>query len=415
MVERARRRRARRWRKLRDSDYVSVVAYDDVVEVVVPARHASDAPRSRPASPGLEPRGGTALFAGVVKCAARGAQVREQEPRQPHHPAVRRHGERGPELAGASSARWAPAWRREGISVATVGLGVDYNEDLMTELALRSDGSHAFVQHAADLARFLDEELGVVAEVVARDVEVKVRGAAGAHPLRVLGRPRRRRRADGDRRRCGKINGGRQHVFVVELDVDPMQAGSKRAVADVEVAFRDLLGNRDVAAQQRVEAQFTTGGARGRSEDRPAHHVRAQHPERRRHDRTGDQAARQGRLRRRTADPAEAERRGAGRDRGASTRTGASSSRANKAKQRANEMSPKPPEWNIQRKAAKKDIADDPLHGPVTAGEHTTTCASASASCSCSWSPRRWRRWRCWACGRRATNARAATATCARR
>ena len=67
-------------------------------------------------------------------------------------------GPSSPAELGALGAQLAA----EGISVATVGLGTDYNEDLMVELAVRSDGSHAFVQHAADLARFLDQELGAV-------------------------------------------------------------------------------------------------------------------------------------------------------------------------------------------------------------------------------------------------------------
>jgi hypothetical protein len=37
--------------------------------------------------------------------------------------------------------------------------------------------------------------------------------------------------------------------------------------------------------------------------------------------------------------------------------------RANKARQRANEISPAPAEWNIQRKKARRDISDDPLLG----------------------------------------------------
>jgi Ca-activated chloride channel family protein len=241
--------------KLRATDYVSVVAYDHVVEVLVPARQASDRAAIEAGIAQLRARGDTALFAGVVKCAE---EVRKFASKNRVNrilllsDGMANVGPSSPAQLGTLGANLAA----EGISVATIGLGVAYNEDLMVELAVRSDGSHAFVQHAADLARFLDEELGAVAAVVARDVEVKVRGAAGARPVRVIGR-----RADvvghTVTTTLGKINGGRQHLFIVELDVDPMHAGNKRALADVEIAFRDLLGNRDVTSRQRVEAQFT--------------------------------------------------------------------------------------------------------------------------------------------------------------
>src|SRR3954468_8491777 len=55
--------------RLRPSDIVSVVAYDDVVDVLVPATRASDRGAIDAGIARLEARGGTALFAGVVKCA----------------------------------------------------------------------------------------------------------------------------------------------------------------------------------------------------------------------------------------------------------------------------------------------------------------------------------------------------------
>jgi Ca-activated chloride channel family protein len=69
MVE-ARRGAISALQRLRASDIVSVVAYDDVVEVVVPATRASDRPVLEAGIMALEPRGSTALYAGVVKCAA---------------------------------------------------------------------------------------------------------------------------------------------------------------------------------------------------------------------------------------------------------------------------------------------------------------------------------------------------------
>jgi Ca-activated chloride channel family protein len=142
----------------------------------------------------------------------------------------------------------------EGISVSTVGLGLDYNEDLMTELALRSDGRHTFVKRASELAAFLDEELSSVTSVVARDVDVRVRCRGGARPVRVLGRA-----ADiiGETvtTSFGKVYGGREHFLLVELEVPAVAATGDKPLADVDVSFRDLLAghteSRSVAARAR--------------------------------------------------------------------------------------------------------------------------------------------------------------------
>ena len=279
----------------------------------------------------------------------------------------------------------------EGISVATIGLGASYNEDLMVELAVRSDGSHAFVQHAADLARFLDQELGAVAAVVARDVEVKVLGAAGTHPLRVIGR-----RADVVGQTVtatlGKVNGGRQHVFVIEMDVDPMQAGSKRAVAEVEIAFRDLLGNRDMRSRQRVEAEFTTAARKVEEMTDPRVMSElgilnagvAQEQAIQLRDQADFAGAK--RVLEQNAVESGGERQEVPRARVLD--------RANKAKQQAQEAVTQA--GRVERPAQVQEARDQRRRPqrPVTAGRRPTACDSASASCSCSWSQRRWRRWR---------------------
>ena len=322
----------------------------------------------------MDARGGTALFAGVVKCAG---EVRKFASKNRVNRIIllsdgqANEGPSSPAQLGALGASLAT----EGISVATVGLGVDYNEDLMVELALRSDGSHAFVQHAADLARFLDQELGAVAAVVARDVEVKVLGAAGTHPLRVLGR-----RADVVGQTVtamlGKVNGGRQHVFVIEMDVDPMQAGSKRAVADVEIAFRDLLGNRDVTSRQHVEAQFTKAAAEVEAKTDPRIMSELGML-------SGDDMTQQAFKLRDQGDVSGAQR--LLQQNAAQLEATANKykdkrviDRASRAKKQANELSPAPAEWNVQRKAYKKGVDRRPPQRLLT--QRTRSLAIPPAS-----------------------------------
>jgi Ca-activated chloride channel family protein len=242
-LESARRGAVAALAHLRSDDVVSVVAYDDVVRVIVPATQASDRGAVERGILQLTPGGGTALFAGVVKCAG---EVRKGLSPQRVNRIIllsdgfANSGPSSPAELGSLGAELAA----EGISVATVGLGLDYNEDLMAELALRSDGKHIFVQRPADLTRFLAEELDAVAAVVANNVKVTVRFAPGTKPLRVLGRP-----ADivGNTVSLsfGKIYAAREHFFVVEMQVDEGQNGSTRQVADVSATFRDLVSGQD--------------------------------------------------------------------------------------------------------------------------------------------------------------------------
>ena len=241
--------------RLGPADIISVVAYDDVVQVLVPAMRASERGLIEAGIRDLHAGGSTALFAGVVKCAA---ELRKFADRNRVSriillsDGVANVGPSSPAELGSLGAQLM----EEGISVATVGLGTGYNEDLMTELAMRSDGSHVFVARAEELGRFLDDQLAAVTEVVARDVDVRIRCGQGVRPLRVLGRP-----ADivGSTVTApfAKIYARRQHYFVLELEVDPGAGDSARRLADVQVKFHDLLRDQNDQRSQPVLAHFT--------------------------------------------------------------------------------------------------------------------------------------------------------------
>ena len=80
---------------------------------------------------------------------------------------------------------------RQGIAITTIGLGLGYNEDLMTQLAVSSDGNHAFAENATDLAGIFQHELGDVLSVVAQDVQIEIDFDAGITPVRAIAATRR--------------------------------------------------------------------------------------------------------------------------------------------------------------------------------------------------------------------------------
>jgi Ca-activated chloride channel family protein len=173
------------WR-LRPTDLVSVVAYDDVVEVLVPATRAAEHDRIEPVVRALQPRGGAALFPGVVKCAAELRRFASTS--RVNRIVVLSHGNAtvGPSAAADLGGLGAQL-RQEGISVITIGVGRGYNQGPLRELAQRSAGGHAFVAEPEELAGLFDDQLAVSSP--ARPTPVAVRaGAVSARPV-AHGRP----------------------------------------------------------------------------------------------------------------------------------------------------------------------------------------------------------------------------------
>lgn len=172
---------------LAPDDIVSVVAYDDGVYTVVPATKAGDRETIVRGIESLYAGGSTALFAGVSKGAA---ELRKfYDPNHVNRIILLSDGlaNVGPSAPG-DLAELGTSLGREGIAVTTIGLGLDYNEDLMTQLAQKSDGNHMFAKEPGDLDRIFAQELGSVTSVVAQNIEIVIDCANGVRPIRILGR-----------------------------------------------------------------------------------------------------------------------------------------------------------------------------------------------------------------------------------
>jgi Ca-activated chloride channel family protein len=173
-IEEAKRAAIMAIERLRDDDIVSVVTYQSTGNVLVPATKLHDREAVRAAIRRIRAGGNTALFAGVSKGAR---ELRKFLDRNRVNTLLLLSD--GLANVGPSSpgelAQLGASLGREGIAVTTIGLGLRYNEDLMTRLAMASDGNHFFVEDERDLeAAFATEFSDAVPVSAARG-----RGAGG--------------------------------------------------------------------------------------------------------------------------------------------------------------------------------------------------------------------------------------------
>jgi len=173
--------------RLAPEDLVGLVAYNHSVDVLQKAERLGGDHALKQKIDRLEADGRTALYAGVV---AGGEEVKR-------HLAANRVNRvillsDGLANVGPSSPRELGELGRElgskGISVTTIGLGLDYNEDLMQRLAAASDGNHAFVEKASDLVSIFNAEFGDALSITAQDIDITIECRIGFKPVRVLGR-----------------------------------------------------------------------------------------------------------------------------------------------------------------------------------------------------------------------------------
>lgn len=234
-LERAKEAAIQAIARLSPQDIVSVVAFDDTVSVLLPATRASDKEEIYRAIRNLRPGNSTALFAGVSRGAG---EARKFLARSFVNRVILISdglANVGPSSTEALAALGA-SLRKEGISVTTLGLGLDYNEDLLYHLAQASDGNHTFVENATDLARIFDAEFGDVLSVAATDVEIRIAFAPGVRPLRLLGR-------GGEIVgqtvvvRLNQILGRQEKYALVEFSAPARTAGETVSLAEVRADF----------------------------------------------------------------------------------------------------------------------------------------------------------------------------------
>ena len=254
-IEQARRAAVQAIDRLRDTDIVSVISYDSSVNVVVPATKASDRQGIKAMIRAIQAGGNTALFAGVSKGAA---EVRKfKEDKRVNRVILLSDGlaNVGPS-APSELEELGASLIKEGISVSTMGLGLGYNEDLMTRLAMASSGNHVFIEDAENLVQVFQNEFDDVLSVVAQKIVIKAQMAEGVRPIKVLNYP-----ADITGQQVtielGQLYSGQERYFVVEFEMTTGKAHSSTTVANVAVEYMNMATETKDKLSSTVEVKYT--------------------------------------------------------------------------------------------------------------------------------------------------------------
>ncbi len=159
---------------LRPDDTISVVGFDDQVDLVVPPTPAEDRETIMGALASLTPRGGTDVAGGL--------SLGYEQAREAYRPGginvvvlcsdgVANVGITGPESIAARIAEEG----RNGIHLVTVGYGMgNYNDHLMEQLADQGDGFYRYVDTYEEAQKVYVDELTSLLAPVADDARTQV-------------------------------------------------------------------------------------------------------------------------------------------------------------------------------------------------------------------------------------------------
>ena len=205
-------------RRLDRNDIASVVIFDDKIDVLVQAQNVDDHAVFIDRIRQVGARGSTAIHGGVIEGAQ---QVRQNlDQRRLNRVVLSSDGQanvgpRRPE----DFAQLGRELLAQGISVSTIGLGMQYNEDLMQQLARASDGNHTFVGETTDLIQVFNKEFDDVLASCAQTVSIDVELRPGVRVVRALSRDGK---IEGQTAQfqLNQVYAATEHYVLMEVEVD---------------------------------------------------------------------------------------------------------------------------------------------------------------------------------------------------
>lgn len=205
--------------QLDDDDIFSLVIYDDVVDVIRPAARVGSKQQLKCLVDEVYPRGWTNLGAGMLEGYAQVTHY--ARPRLTNRVVLLSDGlaNRGitdlSELSGI-----ARSYRNRSISLTTMGVGLDYNENLMLALSECGGGNYYFIESARNIAAVMQSEFRRLSCVLAQNACIHF---SLGHDVRVIDIIGAEGRSVTDRYDIpvGDLYAGQRREFTVVLDIPP--------------------------------------------------------------------------------------------------------------------------------------------------------------------------------------------------
>jgi Ca-activated chloride channel family protein len=242
--------------KLPDGDIVTVVTFDDSAQERVPptALDTTSRQRIRSTISELQPSGSTNMFDGLRQGEARAMSA-------PSTHAIKRVvlisdgianvGPSTPELLGELAARGAD----RGVQVTAVGVGLDYDENTLNALAIRSSGRLYHMADTRELSSILEKEMGLLKATAVTNAVVEVIPAPGVQLLGADGIRSEWVTGGGLRVPLGTLFGGQHREMLMRVRVTAAADGT-HPLASVRLHFTDPSeGN--LARVQEIVARYT--------------------------------------------------------------------------------------------------------------------------------------------------------------
>ncbi len=245
--------------RLDKKDRLGIVAYSTHVELLLPMQFLNDKERAISVVDSLYPTESTNLSGGLIEGIDQFKTLATPPKRQGY---INRAIVLSDGLAnvgitdiGELSLIAGQAAER-GIHITTMGLGVHYDENLMTNIAENGAGNYYFIESPTQLTGIFEKEFGHMLATVARDSKITLSLAPGVDLQNVYGYTHAIK--DGKVQiNLGDLYSGEKRSVLIKLKA-PTDKMGKHKLATAYLNFTDIVkNNNDVSLQQHLAYEVT--------------------------------------------------------------------------------------------------------------------------------------------------------------
>lgn len=212
--------------KLQPQDAIGLVVFSDKAQVLLPSQRHINKAQARAVVSTIQPGGGTEILQGL----SAGLQEikRFKTDNSVNHLILLTDGQTyGDEKGCVEQAHWAGSNK---IHLSAIGIGTDWNEDLLDQMADISGGASIYIDSPDKVKNIFSETMQNLETVVARELTIKINPNAGVylHEAHQITPHICRLGVEDQRITLGSLSANQEKSLLLEFRVGRFQPGQHR-------------------------------------------------------------------------------------------------------------------------------------------------------------------------------------------
>jgi Ca-activated chloride channel family protein len=240
---------------LEPSDVLSIVTFEEQVDVVMPARRVMNKALIKEHINRIQPGNTTNLYDGMVAGCMQIVSL--NQPGYLNRVLLLTDGEPTAGIKDFNSiVQQVAEQKNRGVSITALGFGGEYNEELMAGIARRSGGNYYYIAQPALIPEVFRRELETLMTITAKNVRVRLNLVRGVQGRYVYGVPSPQFSQRTIEFQLPDIERGSAISNLTELEMDRHVPGTYRVVK-AEVAYDDAVSGRTELLSSDAVVDFT--------------------------------------------------------------------------------------------------------------------------------------------------------------